>query len=114
MGFYNPGTPPWATLDGTGDWGADHYPIRKVVSSGEQMILVSDFAEGGTATFAVNLNGQKIWGEIKGAGFASANSKYFYSIPNDWGASGSQLLRLHAKMENLLLLDKGTLCFLCP
>lgn len=97
MGFYNPGTPPWATLEGTGDWGADHYPIRKVISSGEHMILVSDFAEGGTATFAVNLKGQKMWGEIKGASFASANGNYFYSIPNDWGASGSQLLRLHAK-----------------
>lgn len=107
MGFYNPGTPPWATLDGTGDWGADHYPIRKVVSSGEQIILVSDFAEGGTATFAVNLNGQKIWGEIKGAGFASANSKYFYSIPNDWGASGCQLLRLHAKNGEFAPFEQG-------
>ena len=64
MGFYNPGTPPWATLDGTGDWGADHYPIRKVVSSGEQIILVSVIAEGVSATFAVNLIGLKIWGEI--------------------------------------------------
>lgn len=97
MSFYNPGTPPWATLDGTGDWGADHSPIRKVISSGEKIILVSDFAEGGTATFAVNLKGQKVWGEIKGASFVSANSKYFYSIPNDWGTSGNQLLRLDVK-----------------
>lgn len=97
MSFYNPGTPPWATLDGTGDWGADHYPIRKVIPSDERMILVSDFAEGGTATFAVNLEGRKLWGEVKGADFASANSNYFYSIPNDWGASGSQLLRLDVR-----------------
>ena len=24
MCFYNPGTPPWGTADGTGAWGADH------------------------------------------------------------------------------------------
>ena len=107
MSFYNPGTPPWATLDGTGDWGADHYPIRKVVSSGERMILVSNFAEGGTATFAVNLNGKKLWGEIKGASLASANSNYFYSIPNDWGASGSQLLRLHANDGTFAPFEQG-------
>jgi len=94
MSFYNPGTPPWATMDGTGDWGADHNPIHQVISSGDKMILVSGFAEGGTATFAVNTDGRKIWGETKGAGSATANSNYFYSIPNDWGASGNQLLRL--------------------
>ncbi|WP_148480447.1 hypothetical protein [Parabacteroides johnsonii] len=94
MSFYNPGTLPWATLDGTGDWGADHSSVHQVISSGNRMILVSDFAEGGTATFAVDLEGQKIWGETKGASVATANSKYFYSIPNDWGVSGNQILRL--------------------
>lgn len=94
MSFYNPGTPPWGTMDGKGDWGADHYPVHKVISTGNQIILVSDFAEGGTATFAVGLDGRKIWGETKGAGAATANSNYFYSIPNDWGASGCQILRL--------------------
>ncbi len=95
--FYNPGTPPWATGDGRGGWGADHTPVKTVLASGDRVILVCGFAEGGSGTFAIGSEGRKIWGEVKGASVAAANAKHVFSIPNDWSASGSHLLRLNSE-----------------
>lgn len=98
--WYNPGRPPWAVSTGTsGDWGADHTPFRSVVRAGDLMILGSGFAEGGHATIAVDLDGRKVWGEVKGSGpgCLAADDRYVYLVPNDWSASGKEFLRLDAK-----------------
>jgi hypothetical protein len=97
MSFYNPGTPPWQTGDKRGAWGADHTSPRLVARSGENVIVTCDFAEGGYGTFAVKPDGTKAWSEIRGANVLAATDASVFTVPNDWGASGVQLLRMNAK-----------------
>jgi hypothetical protein len=97
MSFYNPGTPPWHRMDGRGGWGADHTVPRMLARSGENMVIACDFAEGGYGTFVVKPDGTKAWSEKRGANVLAADEQYVYTVPNDWGAKGTQLLRLHAK-----------------
>jgi hypothetical protein len=97
MSFYNPGTPPWATSDKRGAWGADHSSPRLVARSGENIAITCDFAEGGYGTFVVKPDGTKAWSEIRGANVLAATPDYVFTVPNDWGVSGVQLLRLNAK-----------------
>jgi hypothetical protein len=97
MSFYNPGTPPWGTADNRGAWGADHSVPRLVARSGQNMVIASDFAEGGYGTFAVKPDGAKAWSEKRGANVLAATADSVYTVPNDWGVSGVQLLRMNAK-----------------
>ena len=95
--FYNPGTPPWGTVDGSGAWGADHSFMSVVSASGDGMVVWCDFAEGGSGTIGIGADGLKKWGNVRGASVASANSHWAYSVPNDWNTMGELLLRLDAK-----------------
>ena len=97
MSFYNPGTPPWQTSDKRGAWGADHTVPRLVARSGTNMIVTCDFAEGGYGTFCLKPDGTKAWSEIRGANVLAATPEFVYTVPNDWGASGVQLLRMRAQ-----------------
>lgn len=96
MSFYNPGTPPWQTGDKRGAWGADHTAPRLIARSGTNVIVTCDFAEGGYGTFAVKPDGTKAWSEIRGANVLAATDAFVYTVPNDWGVSGTQLLRMNA------------------
>ncbi len=96
MSFYNPGTPPWQTADKRGAWGADHNAPRLVARSGDNVIITCNFAEGGYGTFAVKPDGSKAWSEIRGANVVAATPEHVVTVPNDWGVSGVQLLRLRA------------------
>jgi len=97
MSFYNPGTPPWHTSDGRGGWGADHTVPRLLARSGDNVVIACDFAEGGYGTFMLKPDGTKAWSEKRGANVLAATANYVYTVPNDWGVSGVQLLRLNAK-----------------
>ena len=96
MSFYNPGTPPWQTSDNRGAWAADHTVPRLLARSGEGMVICSDFAEGGYGTFLLKPDGTKAWSEKRGANVLAATDEFVYIVPNDWGVSGTQLLRLRA------------------
>ncbi len=97
MSFYNPGTPPWQTNDKRGAWGADHTIPRLVARSGTNVVIACGFAEGGYGTFAVKPDGTKAWSEIRGANVLAATADAVFTVPNDWGVRGTQLLRLSAK-----------------
>ncbi len=107
MSFYNPGTPPWQTHDKRGAWGADHSAPRLLARSGTNVIVTCDFAEGGYGTFAVTPAGTKSWSEIRGANVVAATERYIYTVPNDWGVSGVQLLRLNADDGSFAPFAKG-------
>lgn len=94
--FYNPGTPPWQTPDGTGGWGADHYPPRHVAASGDRMILGWEFAEGGAGIIGVGPDGRRQWGEIRGASVLAADDDYVYAVINSWHGTG-KLCRFDGK-----------------
>ena len=94
MSFYNPGTPPWATVDGNGAWGADHASPLRVARAGENMIVSWSFAEGGSGIIGINKEGKKIWGEKRGALFLAADEKYVYAVPASWYIKEEVIVRL--------------------
>jgi len=65
--FYNPGTPPWPTADGTGGWLSDHYPPNEVAtltpgSEGEiRTFLHSHSGETGVSLIGLDATGQRQW-----------------------------------------------------
>lgn len=97
MSFYNPGTPPWGTPDGKGGWGSDHSRPEFVARSGKNMIVATNFVEGGYGIWALGPDGRKIWSEKRGATHLAANSKYVYSVPNDWYTKEDTLYRYNAE-----------------
>ncbi len=94
MCFYNPGTPPWATADGTGSWGADHSPPVAVAAAGDSMIVGWTGAEGGSGLIGVGANGKKKWGNPQGVTALAADGKYAYFMLNDFWAGKHGLARL--------------------
>ncbi|MGE9290004.1 MAG: hypothetical protein ACQKBT_03380 [Puniceicoccales bacterium] len=94
--FYNPGTPPWGTRDGTGGWGADHGAPWRIAQSGDRMIVAFSFAEGGDGIIGIGPDGKKIWGEKRGATAIAADEQYVYALVNSWGRTGL-LARFDAK-----------------
>lgn len=86
--FYNPGTPQWQTADGSGAWGADHYPPHAVAASGDWMILSWPFAEGGSGLIGIGPDGRKKWGEVRGSLATTANERHVFSIMSGWHGGG--------------------------
>jgi len=97
MCFYNPGTPPWQTMDGHGTWGADHTPPLRVAKAGDGMILSWQFAEGGSGTIGLDNAGKKIWGEKRGGYYLAADDQYVYAVPDSWYIKEEVLVRLDRK-----------------
>lgn len=98
MCFYNPGTPPWDTVQGNGAWGADHSAPLRVARSGDWMIVSWAFAEGGSGIIGIGPDGLKRWGEKRGATLLAADEHYVYGIPAGW----------HIKRDVMIRLDKTT------
>ncbi len=92
--YYNPGTPPWATADGSGAWGADHSPPQFAARCGDWMILAWGFAEGGSGILGVAPEGRKRWGEKRGVSALAANTKHLFAVPNSWHTTEEALLRM--------------------
>ncbi|MFG0248685.1 MAG: sugar-binding protein, partial [Phycisphaeraceae bacterium JB051] len=86
MSFYNPGTPTWDVADGSGAWCADHTPPHIVAASGSNMIIASEFAEGGWGIIGLNQNGRKIWSEKRGARAMTVDDQFVYVVPENFGA----------------------------
>ncbi|MHB9023644.1 MAG: hypothetical protein ACYC7E_05635 [Armatimonadota bacterium] len=60
--YNNPGTPPWQTDDGAGEWGGDHAPPQSVVADGSDIYLGWPSAEDGNGIIGCDLAGTKRWG----------------------------------------------------
>ena len=76
--FYCPGTPPWPTRDGRGEWGADHSSPRLVARAGNMITLGWPGAEGGCGLVGVGPDGHKAWGEKRGADAMAADESYLH------------------------------------
>ena len=65
--FYNPGTPPWPTADGTGSWLSDHAPphavaaMSPVATTHGRVLLMARIAESGVMFLGLDREGRKIW-----------------------------------------------------
>lgn len=94
--YYNPGTPPWQTVDGTGGWGGNHPPPRGVARSGDRMIVYWPSSEGEHAIIGLNADGRKIWGELTGALELTADAASVYFVAGGQRRQAQELSRLDA------------------
>jgi len=65
----NPGTPPWPTADGTGDWLSDEAPPQGAATDGDLIFLATPGCEKGTTVLALDRNDRRVWGYSTGCGF---------------------------------------------
>ena len=99
--FYNPGSPPWATADGTGGWGADHSPPVAVAAGGDGVVVGWAGAEGGSGVMGVGPDGNKKWGQQQGVTALAADDRFAYFMLNDDWAGKRGLARLSARRRLL-------------
>ncbi len=78
MTLNNPGTPPWQTDDGRGEWGADHCAPQTVATDASGVYLGWPAAEDGNGIIGCDLEGKKLWG--------------FFGTPMTTGAGGAAFL----------------------
>lgn len=71
MTLNNPGTPPWQTDDGKGEWGGDHSPPQTVAADSAGIYFGWPSAEDGNGIIGCDLDGNKLWGFF-GTPFPSA------------------------------------------
>lgn len=84
MCFYNPGTPPWPTVNQNGGWGADHSAPNNVACGGDWTIITWPFAEGGSGIIGLDATGQKRWADRRGVSQVAADEKYVYAYVTGW------------------------------
>jgi hypothetical protein len=84
MCYYNPGTPPWATKDSSGGWGADHTGPNNVAAVGDWMMITCPVVEGGCGIFGIDPHGQKRWSDHRGMGKITADEQYVYAYVTNW------------------------------
>lgn len=58
----NPGTPPWITVDGKGDWLSDEQDPQGAATDGKWVFLAAPGSEKGFAIIGVDEAGQRQWG----------------------------------------------------
>lgn len=62
MTLGNPGTPPWPTADGKGDWLSDEATAQSIVTDGKWVFLAAPGSEKGFAIIALDETGKRQWG----------------------------------------------------
>ncbi len=92
--FYNPGTPPWETGDGTGGWGADHSRPEFIAAASSNIVFGTKYPEGGYGLWAVGPAGRKVWSEKRGARALTANDTYVYILGGYYNEPEQLLFRL--------------------
>ena len=92
--FYNPGTPPWDTADGTGGWGADHSRPQFLAAAGSNVVFGARFPEGGYGLWAVGPDGRKCWSEKRGVRALAANAAHVYVLGGYYNEEGQRLFRV--------------------
>ena len=65
----NPGSPPWPTADGKGDWLSDEAPPQGVATDGEFVFVAAPGCEKGTTVLAIDKDDRRVWGFSSGTGF---------------------------------------------
>jgi hypothetical protein len=58
----NPGTPPWPTPDGSGDWISDEAAPQAAATDGTNVYLAAPGSEKGFSIIGVGPDGKRIWG----------------------------------------------------
>jgi len=95
--FYDPGTPPWPTANGTGAWGFDHSNPHAVAAMPRdattrgRVFLGWHQGECGVGFIGLDANGRKIWEWLRrgtGATHIATNSQHaFFCFDGDGGTA---------------------------
>lgn len=98
--FFNPGSPPWETADGTGAWGYDHSPPTAVAAvpvaakTTGRVFVGWPVGECGDGLIGLDASGQKVWSWVRrgvGAGHLAATADAVYLTFD----GNRQLARVH-------------------
>ncbi|HEY3377736.1 MAG TPA: FlgD immunoglobulin-like domain containing protein, partial [Armatimonadota bacterium] len=116
MSLGNPGTPPWPTADGTGDWLSDESNPQGVATDGKWVYLAAPGCEKGWAIIAVNEQGRRVWGVAEEfyprAVSLAVSGDYLYALfsgPELTDSSGRYQGKGNAEERAILIcLDKYT------
>jgi hypothetical protein len=95
--FYNPGTPPWPTADGTGAWGADHTPPTCIAAAGDGVVIGWGGVEGGTGLIAIGADGRKRWGQHQGARLVAVDGDAVYLVLDDFWSGRHGVARVSVR-----------------
>ncbi len=99
--FYNPGTPPWHTADGTGGWLSDHSApcavgaVPASSTSRGRVFLGDHGGECGVGFIGLAEDGRKIWEWVRlgsGAWHIAANAEHVYFATGSIGGTGARKL----------------------
>lgn len=95
VSIVNPGSPPWPTADGRGDWLSDEMAPQGAVTDGTNVYLAAPGSEKGNSIIAVDAQGRRLWGHqesIYGRSVSLALAgPYLYALysgPESVNASG--------------------------
>ncbi len=95
--YGTPGTPPWVTANGKGDWLSDHARPIGVASDGTWVYLSHHMSEGGSTVIGLDETGQKRWGigRISGGPLAVIGGDLYMisggGHPVSWGAIDGEI-----------------------
>ncbi|MFZ2655866.1 MAG: hypothetical protein WAX69_13125 [Victivallales bacterium] len=92
MTFNNPGTPPWANEDGTGDWGSDESPLQTVAGDDLGVYLGAPSAEMAYGIIGCDFSGRKRWGFFQtpypsaggGTALLASDGQFLYFGDEHW------------------------------
>ena len=111
----NPGTPPWPTADGKGDWLSDEAAPQAAVTDGVNVYLAAPGSEKGHSVIAVGPDGKRLWGVQESAyprcvslAIAGRYLYALYSGPASVHPSEATLGQDKVGRAFLLCLDKDT------
>jgi len=89
----NPGTPPWPTSDGKGDWLCDEANPQAAVTDGNWVFLASPGSERGCSIIALDETGQRQWG--------TQEPRHFHPRSLALALEGDHLYALYSGPETL-------------
>ena len=84
MSYYNPGTPPWPTMDGRGSWGADHSAPVAVAAGADWTLVTWPVVEGGAGIIGIDPTGQRRWSDRRGISKVTADASNAYAYVTAW------------------------------
>ena len=109
MSLGNPGTPPWPTADGRGDWLSDEAAAQGAVTDGTNVFLAAPGSEKGHSIIAVGPDGKRLWGYNESSAYPRCVSlalqgPYLYALFSGPLTEGGQVIG----RAFLVCLDKKT------
>ena len=104
----NPGSPPWPTADGTGDWLSDEASPQAAATDGTNVYLAAPGVEKGSMIIAVGPDGKRLWGYSQGinprCATLSVQGNKLYLLYSGPMTSGKEIIG----RAGVICLDKNT------